>query len=84
MGIINLHLGKVQEWCNSNKVTINLKKTSYCIRHYFRVQLFSRFWPGAVIREWLIRDFADAVITINRHKLKWKFTRGFDSRNSRK
>ena len=31
MGIINLHLGKVQEWCNSNKVTINLKKTSYMI-----------------------------------------------------
>ena len=29
----------------------------YCIRHYFRVQLFSRFWPGAVIREWLILRF---------------------------
>ena len=29
----------------------------YCIRHYFRVQLFSRFWPGAVIREWLISRF---------------------------
>ena len=26
------------------------------------------------------RDFADVVITINRHKLKWKFSRGFDSR----
>ena len=31
MGIINLHLGGIQEWCNSNKVTINLKKTSYMI-----------------------------------------------------
>ena len=31
MSIINLHLGKIQEWCNSNKVTINLKKTSYMI-----------------------------------------------------
>ena len=31
MGIINLHLGKIQEWCNSNKVTINLKKTNYMI-----------------------------------------------------
>ena len=31
MGIINMHLGKIQEWCNSNKVTINLKKTSYMI-----------------------------------------------------
>ena len=31
MGIINLHLGKIQEWCNSNKVTINLKKTSFKI-----------------------------------------------------
>ena len=30
----------------------------YCIRHYFRVQLFSRFWPGAVIREWLISRFS--------------------------
>ena len=31
MSIINLHLGKIQEWCNSNKVTINLKKTNYMI-----------------------------------------------------
>ena len=31
MDIINLHLGKIQEWCNSSKVTINLKKTSYMI-----------------------------------------------------
>ena len=33
-------------------------KVMYCIRHYFRVQLFSRFWPGAVIREWLISRFS--------------------------
>ena len=33
-------------------------KKLYCIRHYFRVQLFSRFWPGAVIREWLISRFS--------------------------
>ena len=31
MGIINLNLGKIQELCNSNKVTINLKKTNYMI-----------------------------------------------------
>ena len=31
MDNINWHLGKVQEWCHSNKVTINLKKTSYMI-----------------------------------------------------
>ena len=29
----------------------------YCISHYFRVQLFSRFWTFAVIREWLISRF---------------------------
>ena len=29
----------------------------YSIRHYFRVQLFSRFWPGAAIREVLISRF---------------------------
>ena len=44
--------------------TENLRSTSacnnifnYCIRHYFCVQLFSRFWPGAVIREGLILQF---------------------------
>ena len=26
MNIINMHLGKIQEWCHSNKLTINLKK----------------------------------------------------------
>ena len=31
LGIINLHLGKIQELCNSNKVTINLKETNYMI-----------------------------------------------------
>ena len=33
------------------------KKKNYCISHYFRVQLFSRFWTFAVIREWLISRF---------------------------
>ena len=46
-----------------NGHTPGLKKKNYrptymyCIRHYFRVQLFSRFWPGVVIREWLISRF---------------------------
>ena len=31
MDNVNVHLGKIQEWCQSNKVTINLKKTSYMI-----------------------------------------------------
>ena len=35
----------------------NKKITIYCISHYFRVQLFSRFWTFAVIREWLISRF---------------------------
>ena len=57
----------------------------YCISHYFRVQLFSRFWTFAVIREWFnFAIFSDVVITINRHELKWKFSRGSGSRNSRK
>ena len=46
---------------NSNKSLKNDSKIAqgltYCIRHYFRVQLFSRFWPGAVIREGLISRF---------------------------
>ena len=33
------------------------KSEEYCIRHYICVQLFSRFWPDAVIREGLISRF---------------------------
>ena len=31
MHLVNKHLEKVQTWCYANKVTINLKKTSYML-----------------------------------------------------
>ena len=37
--------------------TLQFLPPDYCISHYFRVQLFSRFWTFAVIREWLISRF---------------------------
>ena len=66
------------------RLTLGYKCVSYCTSWNFRVQLFSRFWPGAVIREWLISRFCWCCHYYNRHKLKWKFSRGLDSRNSRK
>ena len=45
----------IRMWRGGGGVT--LLNPKYCISHYFRVQLFSRFWTFAVIREWLISRF---------------------------
>ena len=53
----NFHFLK-NAWSNLYPNAPNGRKwQEYCIHHYFRVQLFLRFWPGAVIREWLISRF---------------------------
>ena len=44
------------------------------IRHNFRVQIFHGFGLGSENHEGLISRFSDVFITINRHKLKWKFS----------
>ena len=56
----------------------------YCINHYFRVQLFSRFWTRCGNSR--VVNFAIFLMLslLNRHELKWKFSRGSGSRNSRK
>ena len=48
----------------------------YCISHYFRVQLFSRFWTFAVIREWLISRFFWCCHYYKRHELCGNFREG--------
>ena len=40
-----------------HSMKVKKPRFKYCISHYFRVQLFSRFWTFAVIREWLISRF---------------------------
>ena len=48
----------------------------YCIRHIFRVQIFSRFRTSQQTREGLLSQFCDVFITVNSHVLKLKFSRG--------
>ena len=43
---------------------------------FFTYIYFHDFGLGAEIREGLIRNFSNVFITINRHKLKWKFSHG--------
>ena len=45
----------------------------------FTYRYFRNFGLGAEIREGLICDVSDVFVTINRHKLKWKFSRGLTS-----
>ena len=49
----------------------------YCIRHNFRIQIFPQFWTRSGNSQGLnFMQFSDVFITINRHKQKWKFSRG--------
>ena len=67
---------------NMDKVQNGRPQNVYCISHYFRVKIaFLDFCGNS---RGLISHFSDVVITINRHELKWKFSRGSGSRNSRK
>ena len=49
---------KISQWDTWPQFGIGFKRvTVYVIRHYFRVQLISRFWTSAEIREGLISWF---------------------------
>ena len=56
------YLARIKHFVNESALktifdTVILPHFDYCISHYFRVQLFSRFWTFAVIREWLISRY---------------------------
>ena len=63
------------------KQLLNLKGNNTVYAIIFAYIYFHGFGLGSEICEGLISRFSDAFFTLNRHKLKWKFSRGLTREN---